>query len=70
MTVYMLRNKDTGLFYRRMKGYATRWVEQQKASIWTVKAGPAQAKSLMQRRRGKPLDLEIVSYTLITENTP
>ncbi len=70
MTVYMLRNNETGLYYRRMKGYGTRWVEQQKASIWTVKSGPAQSKSLIQRRRRrKPLNLEIVSFTL-TENTP
>ncbi len=69
MIVYMLRDNETGLYYRRMKGYATRWVEQEKASIWTVKGGPAQAKSLIQRRRRKPLNLEIVPFTL-TENTP
>ena len=75
MIVYMLRDNETGLFYRRTKGgYSdTLWVEQQKASIWTMKIGPAQSKSRLQDRyhgryRGKPpKDLEIISFTL-TEN--
>lgn len=49
MIVYMLRNKKSGLFYRRMKGYATRWVEQEKASIWTTKIGPASARSRLRQ---------------------
>jgi len=45
VTVYMLRNNKSGLFYRRMKGYAARWVGQEKASVWTLKIGPASARS-------------------------
>ena len=43
MIVYMLRDNDTGLFYRRNKDYAVRWVEQKNASVWTSKAGPISA---------------------------
>jgi len=74
MTVYMLRNNVTGLYYRRTKGsYSPSvWVPQEKASIWTVKIGPASSKSRLedQYRNRRPLqDLEIVSFT-ITEITP
>jgi hypothetical protein len=61
MIVYMLRNKKSGLFYRRMKGYATRWVEQEKASIWTLKIGPASSKS---RLRKDKQHCEIVPFEL------
>ncbi len=74
MIVYMLRDNETGLFYRRTKGgYSdTLWVEQQKASIWTMKIGPAQSKSRLEdqyRNRRPPKDLEIISFTL-TESSP
>jgi len=49
MTVYMLRNNETGLYYRRKHGSWDRWVEQKKASIWTSKIGPAAAMSNMRR---------------------
>ena len=65
MTVYMLRDNDTKLFYRRQKGYATRWVKWDKAAIWTSKGGPAAAKGTHRNR--KMTNLETVSYTL-TEN--
>ena len=71
MTVYMLRDNNTGLFYRRTKGNYTPsvWVEQEKASVWTMKNGPAQAKSLYLARyriHHKPvyLNLEIVPFEL------
>jgi len=60
MTVYMLRNKN-GLYYRRAKGYANRWVEQEKASIWTSKIGPASARSHV---RGNKQHCEIVPFEL------
>ncbi len=70
MNAYMLRNNETGLFYRRTKGnYSPSvWVEQEKASIWVTKNGPTQSKSLAQnkRRRGNvPHDLEIVTFDLV-----
>lgn len=67
----MLRDNETGLYYRRTKGsYSTSvWVEQKKASIWVTKNGPAQAKSLLQdkyRRRGRTKhNLEIITFTLV-----
>ncbi len=67
MIVYMLRDKKTGLFYRRTKGSGgwTRWVEQKKASIWMAKNGPAQVISITKRRaRGKPVQLEIIPFEL------
>ncbi len=71
MTVYMLRDNGTGLYYRRTKGnYSPSvWVEQSKASVWTMKIGPATAKSLYQaryRNRRKPVyfNLEIIPFTL------
>jgi hypothetical protein len=68
MTVYMLRDNKTGLWYRRTKGSGgwTRWVDQKKASIWVAKNGPAQVISMMRSRaRGKPIQLEIISYQLV-----
>jgi hypothetical protein len=52
VTVYMLRHTKTGLFYRRTKGNYSPdpWVEQKKASIWTSRNGPAQAKSILNRK--------------------
>jgi hypothetical protein len=60
MTVYMLRNNERGLYYRRGPQYGQRWVKQEKASIWTSKVGPAAAKS----RQNKP-KLEIVPFELV-----
>lgn len=70
MNAYMLRNNETGLFYRRTKGcYSPNvWVEQGKASIWVTKNGPAQCKSLAQNKRHRgnvPRDLEIVTFDLV-----
>jgi len=67
MTAYMLRDNDTGLYYRRTQGqYSPHiWVDQGQASIWSVKIGPAQAMSVRKKRaRGKPINLEIVSFKL------
>lgn len=70
MTVYMLRNNETGLYYRRMKGYAKRWVEQEKASVWTLKIGPTSARSrVLERRPQLQDDLEIVPF-ILKETTP
>jgi len=76
MNAYMLRDNKTGLYYRRTKGCygSTVWVEQEKASIWVTRNGPAQAKSLIEnkyRRRKRcgwsatKFDLEIVTFTLV-----
>jgi hypothetical protein len=41
MNVYMLRDKKTGLWYKRHHGRSgAYWVAQQEASIWTTPAGP------------------------------
>jgi len=66
MTVYMLRDNDTGLFYRRTKGsYSPSvWVAQEKASIWTLKVGPAQAKSRLNAKSRRPYNLEIIPFHL------
>ena len=62
MTVYMLKNNKTGLYYRRGPSWTTRWVKQEKASIWTFKVGPAQAKSRFAT--AKQVDIEIVPFQL------
>jgi hypothetical protein len=63
MTVYMLRDKETGLYYRRTKGsYSPMlWVEQKKASIWTTKNGPAQVRGFPVHSKKH---LVIVAFTL------
>jgi hypothetical protein len=42
----MLRDDKTGLFYRRGQHNwsKNRWVEQERASVWTNKQGPAAAR--------------------------
>ena len=66
MTVYMLRDNDTGLFYRRTKGRGGPgvWVAQEKASIWTLKIGPAQAKSRLYAGKRRQYNLEIIPFHL------
>lgn len=64
MTVYMLKDIRTGLYYRRRhgswnqrhgswgrrkRGLWGRWIEQKKASIWTSKIGPAASMRNMRR---------------------
>ena len=72
MTVFMLRDPDTGLFYRR--GSATNcWVEQQKASIWTSRVGPSIAKAAVRderyayRHTKRPVP-EIVEFELVEKS--
>lgn len=48
----MLEDTNTGLFYRRRQAYEC-WVEQGKASIWTNRVGPAQAKTCAHRFKGR-----------------
>ncbi len=69
MTVYMLLNNKSGLFYcfGEIGGYAARWVAQEKATVWTLKIGAASA------RRGFPYEdkphCEIVPFELIRKGS-
>jgi hypothetical protein len=65
MTVYMLRETELGLYYRRTKGnYSpTVWVEQEKASVWVTKNGPAQVIS--RQRENRKQYFEIVPFELV-----
>jgi len=60
MTVYMLRDNKTGLYYRRDHGSWARWVEQEKASVWTLKIGPASAISRLRDKQ----HCEIIPFEL------
>jgi hypothetical protein len=52
MKVYMLEDTNTGLFYRRRQAYDC-WVEQGKASIWTNRVGPSQARTYAHRMKNR-----------------
>jgi len=66
MIVYMLRDNDTGLFYRRTKGRGgpSVWFPQETASVWTLKIGPAQAKSRLNAKSRRQYNLEIIPFHL------
>jgi len=41
MILYMVRDKKTGLYYKRGSGWKNdNWVAQKEASIWTTPGGP------------------------------
>ena len=40
MKIYMVRDKRTGRFYKRLSGVSPNWVDQEEASVWTTPAGP------------------------------
>lgn len=65
MKVYMLLDNGAGLYYRRNQYADSRWVEQQKASVWASRQGPAAVVSRMSSRM--ETRCRIVSYTLTNE---
>jgi len=40
MKIYMLKRTDTGQYYKRVLN----WTDQEHASVWTQKSGPAACK--------------------------
>jgi hypothetical protein len=40
MIFYQVRDKRTGLWYKRGHQYASNWVDQNEASVWTTPDGP------------------------------
>ena len=40
MKIYMVRDKRTGRFYKRLSGVSSNWVDQEEASVWTTPTGP------------------------------
>lgn len=67
--IYMLRNNDTGEWYRRAPGIEGNWVEQRKASSWPTAFGPGAAKGNIirynnQRHRDVP-SMTIVEFELV-----
>lgn len=63
MVVYMLKNRLSGRWYKRGPSWSHRWVEQEKASIWPTKTGPASVKGQLPEKL-RP-ELEIVSFKLV-----
>lgn len=61
MRFYMLRNKATGLYYKRSSDWCNCWVPQEEASVWTTPRGPQAAKGNLARREQTP-DVEIMEY--------
>jgi hypothetical protein len=65
MIVYMLRKKDTDLYYKRTSGKGgTVWVPQSEASIWTHRRGPIGASNAARKRSQGELDLVIEHYQM------
>jgi hypothetical protein len=50
MILYMLRDKLSGLWYKRGLSYAKTWVSQQEASVWTTRAGAISCKGTVYQR--------------------
>lgn len=68
--VYMLRDVNTGLFYRRQGSHGLTWVPQGKASVWSNRVGPTSAKAAIKRDRysyrDKPRpETELVIFDLV-----
>jgi len=57
MIVYMVRDKVTGLWYKRGYRHSTCWVQQNKASIWPNNNGPNGAIREIKKRINKKLPL-------------
>jgi hypothetical protein len=62
MTVYMVRNNETGLYYRKGSLGTRGWCKQSQASIWTTLNGPSQVKSRYIRHNKTPA--EIIKFEL------
>jgi hypothetical protein len=50
MNFYQIRDKKTGLWYKRGPDYGSNWVDQQEASVWTTPAGPNACLGTITRR--------------------
>lgn len=50
MILYMIRDQKTGEWYKRGHGYATTWVPQDRASVWTERQGAASCLGVISRR--------------------
>jgi hypothetical protein len=67
MIVHMLRDKTTGLYYRRSNGCGPGWVKQERGSIWPTRGGAGAALGHCReyaRRTKKPDTFEIVDFAL------
>jgi len=64
-TIYLLRQKSSGLYYKKRANQRCCWVALEEAAIWPKKAGPNSAKGIA-RRLGTPLDdMEVVPFSMI-----
>ena len=65
----MLRNNDTGEWYRRAPGIEGNWVGQEKATSWPNLRGPGAAKGNIKqynaRRRRDVPSMTIVEFELV-----
>ena len=73
LTIYMLRNNVTGMYYLRRCGTTPQWRTQEYASVWLSKNGPTGAKNKASGKRlyGPKLpavDLEVVSFNMVEDN--
>jgi hypothetical protein len=50
MNLYMLRDKKSGLWYKRGPKHGGNWVPQEEASIWLTPKGPQACKGITTRR--------------------
>ena len=74
MVVFMLRNDDTGKWYRRNAHILGHWFDQQDASVWPSKQGPVAARTAVrkiasQRKREAP-EMTIVEFNLVPVRVP
>lgn len=69
MVVFMLRNDDTGKWYRRGEHVMGHWFDQQQGSVWPSSQGPIAARTSVRRRterreQGSP-EMTVVEFTLV-----
>ncbi len=63
MIFYMLKDKATGLFYKRGPQSLGNWVPQEEASVWTLPSGPSACIGGVKRyarRSRRSVDPEVV----------
>jgi len=69
MIVYMLRNDDTGKWYRRAPGIEGNWTTPERATSWPDLRGPGGAKGNIKRyharRRRVVPNMTIVEFELV-----
>ena len=63
----MLKNLDTGEYYKTGKRYQQRWRPQNKAKVWSNKIGLSQAMRECQRRN--LMNIQVVTFELKEINT-